>query len=138
MHQMKLQCDVLTRLRRCELPEEKEHKHKLRYLMEFTKGYAHDHLCETIKMLEKDNHGLKNKMTLELVIKRFLCKYLLVDNRHTNLLNALVHLESHRKRLTEMFSNPLAFNNQVLNNYKTTSCKNVENVMMKVICLFYF
>ena len=25
-----------------------------------------------------------------------------------------------------MFSNSLAFNNQVLNNYKTTSCKNIE------------
>lgn len=125
-HQMKLQHDVLTRSERYKTPEEEEYKCKLRLRMEFTKSHAHDHLCETIKMVEEDNHGLKNKITLELVVKGFLWNFLLVDNRHTNLLNDIVHLQSNRERLTEMFSNFLAFNNQVLNNYKTTSCNDVD------------
>ena len=69
---MKPQHDILTRSGRYEPPEEKECKCKLRLLMEFTKGHAHDHLCETMKLVENDNHGLKNKITMELVIKGFL------------------------------------------------------------------
>ena len=126
IRQMHAQFDEFARGGRYKTSEEKECKHKTRFLLEFTKGNANDHLNETIEGIEKEHESVRNKKTIELIIREFLSKFLLLDNRHTTLLHAINYLKRHPQIPRDMLSKLQYFNNRVLKYYITSSCNNVE------------
>ena len=73
--------------------------------MEFTKEIAHEYMQNTIKLVESENPGVKNKTTLNLIMKGFLSIFLLVDNRHVNLLNAIKYVQQNRLCARDMLFN---------------------------------
>ena len=109
-----------------KVTELKEYKHKTRFLLAFTTGNANDCLQKTIKDIKKEYNGLENKTTIEAIIRKFVSKYLLLGNRHTNLLHALNHLKLHALPFSVMLSKLQEFNNRVLKYYITSSCNKVE------------
>ena len=109
-----------------KVSEENEYKHKTRFLLKFTTGNANDYLMKTIKDIEIDHDGLKNKTTIEAIIRKFVSKYLLLGNRHTNLLHAINHLKDHPLRFSVMLTKLQEFNNRVLKHYITSSCNKVD------------
>ena len=105
MHQMEQQHKILCKSGRSSFSEEDEHKQELRLLIEFTSGLAQDHLKKTIEDFEIDNNYVKNKNSLELIINIFLTKYLVVYNRHNNLLHKIIHLKSNLQSTMDMLYN---------------------------------
>ena len=124
--QMHSQFLHLTQNGRYKVSEENEYKYKTRLLLTFTCGNANECLLKIIEDIDKEQDGLKNKKTIEAIIRKFVSKYLLLGNRHANLLHAINHLKGHPLCFSVMLTKLQDFDNRMLKHYITSFCNKME------------